>query len=1450
KAPYTYSVTKGGLPVSTTALTTGLKAGTYDIVLTDALGCTSASTPITILEPTTGLSASAAAPATTTCNGTTIVTVSAAGGTGAYSYSFNGGAFTGVNTYPVNDNGLSDQVIAYQVRDANGCTTVSQNITVKKLNPPTNLAFTPSGVITCAVTSITVNLASTGGFGTLQYETITPSPIIRAKQVSNSFASLTPGTYYFKVTDANGCSYTESYPINTVTPIAVSGTKINDVFCNGGSTGSGTYNVSGNAIVGNYTFVLTSGIGTLTKSNNTLTLSNVAVGSYTVEVTDTATQCKASTTIIITEPTVALSANVAKVNANCITTTSKVTITATGGTPTYTYAYKQDNITPAAADYIISNTADLDPAVNANWDVWVKDANGCTVKLDVAVVKDLVPTVTASVLNQCGASGSTFQIKAVGAAGVAPYTYTINTGVAPSPADTFTVAAGTYTITVKDANGCTNTTSVTVYDVLDADAIKKKDLTCSLPADAQIDVTITGGKPNFSYKVKFNGGAYGTSTAVVGNTFTTNPSAAGTYQFEITDANGCKKETNVITVNPIVNPVITGITQTQDIKCNGDSTGRIVVTVPTTGEGPYQYSIDGGLYQSSNIFSDLIAGSHTVTVKDSKGCVNLVPYAFSIAQPNPIAFSLGIVNIQCTGAGNSLGSITVKNVSGGTAPFKYFISNNFGSVIVPNPYVAASNEDFTFTIIDFGIYTINVVDANGCSLSKQITMSSPPGDLLIDVTTIAADCTNGGSAKVTVTAPVLGSNYEFGILTSNTVPYASTFYPANSGLYSYIFDHLTSGVTYSFVVHDITTNCYYVNTASSPIAPVSSLKSVVTANNISCKGSMDGSVTFTVSSFDTSTTSIDYQLFASQSNAPISAVLTQTVSSGVSFTKTYPVPGTLPVGRYYIVFTEHGGVNNGCKSASEDFDIKESAVALSINASVAKNENCDNLGIITALAKDGTAPYLYMITSSAFAPSATDPAWNSTSTFTRAAGTYYVHAKDAYNCIQPSAVVNLIKDPIPVIDLSVVNKCVAEGAFGISVARTTAGVGTHSISVDNSTFTSVGAWPHTVTGLNSGSHTIVVKDANGCIDTESIIIDKPLTATPAITALPTCADNDGVITMSGIGGTGTYSYTIVPMPVGVTIVANVISKLPAGTYTVTMRDTAVPANCTTTASVTLTAPTLVTFTTTTTPALCVGQSDGSITVNLSAGNNNPSYTYEITAPIIRAAQSSNVFKGLAPGTYTVKVNSGRGCSTPANVVVAPATPIAAVTTVTNLTCGVGNVPQKAVITITGSGGTGTYQYSLDGINYSSQNVYDTYSAGNVTGYVRDTNSCVASDSKTINALNKPTNLGFTVTVAPTCPLPTATVRLTATGGVLPLQYETLPGSPMVIAKQISRLFSGLISGDYTFQVTDANGCTYQELYTVKAVTPIAIIGTLAGDISCNALNGANNNGSAKFTVTG
>lgn len=1461
---YTYAIKLSTATLFTTQASnvfTGLTAGIYNIKVIDSKGCESAVSNVTIVNPNPII---ANATATTfSCSPTNTkqsvtITVTPSGGTGAYTYSYNNGiSFTPSNTLTVNDNG-SSQSFDIIVKDANGCLSSVQQIVLAPLNPPTDLAFL-SNVISCTVTSTTVT--ATNGVGGLTYEIV--SPIASAtSNTTGVFTGLVPNTYVFKVTDANGCSYSEPYTVAPVIPIAIVGQNISNVLCNGGNTGLAKYTVSGFSSTGNYAVVVTPAVP-FTNVNDVITLSNLIVGTYNVRVTDNTTGCTANTDVIITGPATPLSLPVVNVNANCNVATATVTATASGGTPGYLYSFVQDGF--AAGTYSSSNTGNLDPTINLNWDVYVKDANGCTTKTDVTIAKDPIPTVTASVTNQCSASGSTFQIKAVGTNGVAPYTYTINSGVAPSPADTFTVAPGTYIITVKDANGCTNTTSVTVNQVLNATAVLTKDLDCTASPNGVITVSITGGKAPFSYQTSIGGGAYGIAVPIVGTSFTYPVTSANTYQFLITDSNvpACTKVSNLITVNPIVYPVITALTETQSIKCNGDANGRIQVTIDATkGVAPFTYSIDGTNYQSSNVFTGLTAGNYSVTVKDSKGCINTVPASITIAQPDPISFDLTKVDITCNNpGGSSLGSITVENVLGGTAPFKYFITNNFGDIIAGNPYVATVREDHTFSIINYGVYTINVIDANGCSLTKQITIASPPSDLTIDVTTITSDCTNGGTAIVKAISTLGSGSYAFGILETNTSPYTTTWYaPDVLNGDTRTFTNLVPGVTYTFVVHDLTTDCYYVKAANQPIPAASLLTAAVTPANVTCIGANDGSVTFTLSGFDSTTTSVDYQIFTAYTNVAVAGTSGNISVVGVPpFTVTVPTPGTLSPGQYYIKFIENGtGAFNGCQSASAIFEIKESALPLTVTAAVVKNENCNNLGIINALAKDGTAPYSYMITSSAIAPSANDPAWNSSSTFNVAAGSYYVHVKDAYNCIQPSTVVVLTKDPEPVIALAIVDKCRDEGTFEINVSLITPGIAPYTIIVNGGASQNVAAFPYTITGLNSGLQTVRVIDTNGCFSEQIITIDKKLSANVALTKEIDCTVSpNAVITLNAIDGLFTpanatpdftYEVAINGSPYGAAVpFANdsrtaTYTTSTAGTYQFRITDLN---SCSVETTVVTVNPKVdPTATSTHTKPSCPTVLDGTLTITASLGI--PPYEYSINAGT--SWQPSNTFTGLGAGLVNYIVRDSKQCLFNGSETIIDPVLLNATAVVTDFACNVSNIPQTAIVTVNATVGTGTapYTYNFDGsANYYAINllyVVDNGTIQTINYSVKDANGCIFNGSTTVNPYQKITDITI-VGTAPTCPVPTSDVTLTVVGGYTPIaKYEII--SPISVDNGTNPVFTSLAPNTYLFKVTDAHGCSFEKAYQVKPINNITVSGLITSEVTCFGLA----NGSAEFTV--
>ena len=1450
-----YSI-DNGVTFNPSNVFTGLVVGTYNVVVEYTFGtsvCTTLPQAITISQPSTLTATLSTTPfscSTTNTKQSATVTVNGSGGTAPYQYSFNNSDYTNTNTFIVNDNGI-DQPVSYLVRDANGC-TVGSSVTLFKLNPPTSGTITNSAV-TCNTTTSTVTVKPTAGtgVGTLTYEITFPL----ASATSNTtgvFAGLSPGTYIFKVTDANGCYYTESYVVNPVTNIAVSGNVIGDVLCKGGNTGIATFTVSGFSGTGTYSYSINGATAVTGQTATTINLANKLAGTYAILITDEVTGCTANASVTITEPTNALSASFTTVNANCFIPTSQVTVTPSGGKPNYTYSFVANGT--SAGTYVASNIANLDP--NLVWDVWVKDANGCTIKLDLTITKDPTPTVVASAIGQCLGAGS-YTITATGSGGVGTLTYSINNGGSYQAGNTFVVTtAGFYIIRVKDANGCTaDSTPIVVAPQLTLSAVLNKGITCNpAPTAAQITITATGGTAPFTYESKEASGSY---TPMLSNVF--NSSVAGSYTFRVTDANGCSAVTStpIVTTLP-VNPDITGVTPTQFINCNGDATAAISITVDNTkGQSPFVFnvynntlSIDYGTQTSG-----LRAGSYTITVTDAKGCIDTFNY--SINEPAAITFDLTKVDITCNiPVGTSLGKISVENVSGGTAPFTYFITNNFGDLISGNPYSTTANENHTFIIINYGLYTINVVDANGCSFSKQITIASPPSDLTIDVTTLSSDCINGGTAIVKVISILGSGNYAFGILETNTIPYTTNYLTSDIGFPdTKTFTNLIPGVVYTFVIHDLTTDCYYVKSADFPIAPASTLISTVVPNNVSCKGANDGSVTFTISNFDSTTTSVDYQIFTAFSNISVGPTVNLPVTFGTPVTVSTPSPGTLVPGRYYVKFIENGtGAFNGCKSASPAFDIKESAIDLSVKATKIKNANCIDLGVISAQAKDGTAPYMYQVTSSATAPLVSDSSWVSGNIFTRSgtlAGTlYYVYAKDAYGCIKQSTV-TVFRDDAPTITPPAAPICYdGSTPFTITISGTVDPdiVGGKTYSINGSAFQTSSSFTFNA----AGTYNLVIKDGNGCTATVPYVVYPKLNLSAALTKDLDCRTSpNAVITLTASGGTLPYTYEFSTNG-GVSwspTSSNVHSTNTSGSYIFRVTDNQ---GCSSISNAVIVTPqTIPTYTLQQTNVSCNGDSNGRLVVT--AADGIAPYQYSIDNGL--NFQSSNVFTGLnASGTYTVVVKDIKECLSVATpVTITEPSLIGGSGSVTqSLSCGAGNVAQPATVTVTGSGGTAPYTYSFNGgINYTSVNTYSTNTAGTVTAYIKDVNGCkiVTPISVPVLALDAPRDLDF-VAPAITCSAPTTTITVTVPagkGGVTPLMYEIIsPASAVTnVSGASSGIFTGLTPGTYLFQVKDANGCIYQEAYPINDVSKIAVVGQLMKDVSCKSFA----DGAMRFTVS-
>ncbi|WP_111307556.1 T9SS type B sorting domain-containing protein [Confluentibacter sediminis] len=1243
-----------------------------------------------------------------------------------------------------------------------------------------------------------------------------------------------------------------------------------NISCSGSADGSITISAQNFDPAKGFQYSIDNGVTWNTQMTSPYTITGLAPTSYNIQIRydDVTTGCSFPFTQDITEPN-PVEVTVSGTPVTCLMG-STVTASATGGSPAYSYELIDASLNsiPFPSSGILTDIAAGDYIVK------VTDANGCSDTERLNLVAPEIPELSISnTSDYCydATDGATLVVDASG--GQAPYEYSIN-GNAFQTSNTFSnLTPGTYTLTVRDAYGCTDTLSETIEPQLTASAVLTKDLDCVSPG-AIIEGTIFGGYAPYTYSVSVNGAAYGAPVNVVGTTFSYTTSTDGTYRFLITDANanpnGCTFESREVLVAPISYPEISSISATDNL-CYGDNNGSIQITINNTvGTPPFVINVynDTTGFNYGTQTTGLPAGDYTVTLTDGKGCTDVE--TITINQPTAIDFDLIKEDITCNNpGGSSLGSITIQNVTGGTAPFTYFITNNFGDVIPGNPYSATSNENHTFNIINYGVYTINVIDSNGCSLSKQETIASPPSDLSINIDTSVPDCTTGGTATVQAISPLGSGNYEFGILEFNTAPYTLNYLtPDVSTPDTRTFTNLTPGIVYTFVVHDLTTDCYFVKSADFAIPAASTLTSSVIPNNVVCQGENNGSVTFTIDNFDSTTTSVDYGIYTAYTNVLIGSIVNLPVTFGTPSTVTTPSPGSLAPGQYYLVFTENGtGSFNGCKSASVIFEINESAIDLSITASVVKNANCNpSSGVISAIARDGTAPYVYQLTTSATPPLTTDPSWASSNTFNRDAGSYYAHVKDAYGCIKTALVTVLPQDPEPVLAAVVVsNQCTAvEGGFTIDVSLTTSGIAPHSFSIDGGAFQTRTA-PFTISNLSSGTHTVEVKDSNGCGNLVSVDIVPPVSLTPTVTTLPSCSDDDGVITVTGSGGSGNYSFAISPSAGSITSTATGFSGVPSGTYTITVTDTTT--GCTKPATVTLEAATPVTFTTTPTDVSCYLGSDGTITVNLPAGNDNPVYTYEITAPIIVAPQTSNVFAGLAAGTYTVVVTSGRGCVETDDVKIGQPADIVVSDPTVNYECTSGkNSSNSATITVNsvkgGSGAYTRYEFIKDAtstqnaevVQSGPNNVYTetNLSGGNYTINVYDNKGCMGTT--TIELFVSISNLNVAVIPITCAKGEDITVSVTSSGvGTPDLRYtvKDIVGSVLGAVysqtnttKDISADFTDLPVGNYIITVENLDtGCSLQTTHYVSNPNTFDLAIDPPVDVTCFSAS----DGSVKFT---
>jgi gliding motility-associated-like protein len=673
---YTYQWSQGGYTGNNP---TGLSKGLYSYTVTDAHGCSkSVADTVPLQGPDSALTA-LTSHTDVTCNGLNdgTVTITVAGGTPPYTYQGNP-IPAGTNTLTA----LAPNTYAGTVTDANGCTAaVSETIAQPAVLSVTE-THVPVGCFGASTGSITTTV--TGGNTPYTYNwgngITTPDR-----------TSIPAGPYALTVTDAKSCTGTLAVTIAEPGEILIAETHT-DVLCNGTNTGAIDITVSGGTAA--YTYAWSDGPTTEDRTG-------LADGTYIVTVTD-ANGCTKSASIAIAAPPV-LTASTSHTDVTCNgLSNGTITITVAGGKPPYSFL---GNPVPAGTNTI----GGLAPNTYAGN---LADANGCLVPLSETIIEPAPFTAadTHTPASCFGASDGTITVTLTG--GTAPFASVWSDGITTQ--NRTNLAAGTYSLTITDANGCTATTSATISQPTDIIITEThQNVDCNGNSTGSIDATASGGTGPYTY-------AWSSGPATEDLTGL----AASTYILTVTDSKNCTKTLSVAITEPTL---LTATTSHTNVTCNGLSNGTITITV-AGGTAPYSF-LGNPVPAGTNTLPGLAPNTYAGNLTDANGCI--VAISETITEPAVLSTSETHTNVSCFGALD--GAITTAP-AGGTTPYSFAWSD--GSVTTQNR-----------TNIAAGNYTQTVTDANSCTATVSATISQPAA-VPLQVTATDATCF-GGNGSVT-----------------------------------------------------------------------------------------------------------------------------------------------------------------------------------------------------------------------------------------------------------------------------------------------------------------------------------------------------------------------------------------------------------------------------------------------------------------------------------------------------------------------------------------------------------------------------------------------------------------------------------------------------------------------------------------------------------------------------
>jgi large repetitive protein len=695
--PYTYSWSNS----ATTRDITNIAAGPYSVTVTDANQCRLTPATALVTEPSV-LTVDVAAATNLTCNGANNgeIRLTVTGGTPPFTMRWAGP--NGFSSTTQNLVSLAAGSYTVTVTDSRQCAKTSQPIVITE--PAVLTIGTPSTTASnCGQANGSASVTPTGGTTPYRYSWTGPNGFTAT---TASLTGLRAGSYAVTVTDANNCTINNSNPITVSdlgSTLVIGVPSVTSASCSQ-SNGAITVAVTGGVAPVTYAWT---GPNNFTATQ--LNITNLAAGNYILTAKD-ANNCSTTQNVTVGTQNATLSITPTLVHTRCGLSNGSVSTAVTGATGTATYRWTGPNS-------FTSTDANLMGLSAGAYQLTVTDGSGCTASIAATVntstaITVPTPTITSAT---CGQNNGTISIGTITGSTGGPYTFTWSN--AATTQNLTGLAAGTYTVTVRDAV-CEKTATATVNSVNSTLVIGAPNVVfaqCGL-RNGSINVTVSGGTPPLTY-------AWTGSNNFTANTLNVNNLGAGTYNLLVTDATNCTATLNSVIVLDNPSTLTVGTPASTPADC-GQNNGTITLTV-SGGTQPYTYQwvgVNNYRAPTQNLTS-LGTGAYFVTITDNVGCsvttsANVITGNSGITINNP-----SLINVRCNGGADGM---IIINPTGGVAPYMYAWTG-------PNNFRSTTKD---LTGLRPGSYTVVVTDSRGCTYTSMALNISQPASSLSARTTM------------------------------------------------------------------------------------------------------------------------------------------------------------------------------------------------------------------------------------------------------------------------------------------------------------------------------------------------------------------------------------------------------------------------------------------------------------------------------------------------------------------------------------------------------------------------------------------------------------------------------------------------------------------------------------------------------------------------------------------